>query len=273
MRKDHDKKFRIMSLAAALFLTVSASFPAFAEGGIGPGGPVGPGAAAVCVGEHQAGPGVYVDVNGTAVDGVFAKGISVSKYQNEAGEKGIDWQKVKNSGISFVYVRMGYLDSLDPYFEENVRKASEAGLEVGVYFYTQALDEETVRKEAEFVLSQVKALDVPIRYPIAYDLESKYLLDQGMTKEQLADHANLFCSLISEAGYRPIIYANHQWLTEHIDSSRLGYDIWYARYGSTHEFSGRTIWQCTHEGTVDGIEGNVTIEYDFVNYPTLAAEG
>ena len=109
----------------------------------------------------------------------------------------------------------------------------------------------------------------PISYPIAYDVESQHLLDSGLTRQQITDNVNAFCRTITDAGYRPVVYANHEWLTKNMDTSQIPYDIWYARYGTINSYPNRTIWQCTDTGTVDGINGNVTIELAFADYASL----
>ena len=216
--------------------------------------------------------GVYIDASGQPVAGALAKGITVSKYQNRASEGGIDWQAAAADGISFAMVRLGYYQDMDPYFSMNIEGAAAAGMDTGVFFYTQALDTETAVKEAEYVLEIVK--EYPVSYPIAYDVESQHLLDNGLTRQQITDQVNAFCSVIQAAGYCPIVYANHQWLTEYMDTSQIPYDIWYARYGSVNDYPNRTIWQCAQDGTVDGIQGNVTVELAFVDYKTkIPSEG
>lgn len=210
--------------------------------------------------------GQFIRANGTAVEGALAKGVSVSKYQNRAGE--IDWQRVADDGVSFAMIRLGYNNDIDPYFHENMLGALQHGIRTGVFLYTQATDVETARQEAQFALSMVR--DYPVSYPIAYDVESQYLLDMGKTPQEIADQANAFCEVIAQAGYRPVIYANNLWLTEHVDASRIPYDIWYARYEtSVNEFPNRTIWQYTDAGTVDGITGDVCIEIAFADYSQL----
>ena len=213
--------------------------------------------------------GQYVDASGQPVVGALEKGITVTKYQNRASQSagGIDWAKVAADGISFAMVRIGYLNDMDPYYTSNMEGASTNGIKTGVFFYTQALNPDQAREEAEYVLKMVK--DYPVSYPIAYDVESQYLLDNGLTKDQITDNIIAFCETISEAGYRPVVYANHNWLTNYIDQTRMPYDIWYARYGSINNCQNRTIWQCTDEGQVDGIGGNVTIEFSFADYSTL----
>lgn len=213
--------------------------------------------------------GQYVDALGQPIAGALEKGITVTKYQNRESEEkgGIDWKRVAADGISFAMVRIGYLNDRDPYYSMNMTGAAANGIKTGVFFYTQALDTQTAVEEAKYVLRMVK--DYQVSYPIAYDVESKYLLENNLSRQQITDNINAFCKTISDAGYRPIVYANNEWLNNHIDMSQVSYDIWYARYGTINNCQNRTIWQCTAQGTVDGIEGNVTIEFSFADYASL----
>ena len=213
--------------------------------------------------------GQYVDASGKPIAGAIEKGITVSKYQNRENKKngGIDWKQVYEYGIKFAMVRVGYFNDPDPYYGVNMKGASENGLKTGVFFYTQALDTQTAIEEANYVLQMVK--DYPISYPIAYDVESQYLLDHNLSRKQITENINAFCKVIEEAGYRPIVYANHKWLTLYIDMWKIPYDVWYARYGSVNNCKNRTIWQCTDKGRVDGIDGDVTIEFAFADYDKL----
>lgn len=213
--------------------------------------------------------GQYVDASGNAIAGALEKGITVTKYQNRQseGKGGIDWGKVAADGVTFAMVRIGYHNDRDPYYSINMEGAAEKGIKTGVFFYTQALDTATAVDEAKYVLRMVK--DYKVSYPIAYDVESKHMLDNGLTKQQITDNINAFCKTISDAGYRPVVYANNEWITNHIDMSRMPYDVWYARYGTVNNCQNRTIWQCTDQGKVDGIDGNVTIEFSFVDYNSL----
>lgn len=204
--------------------------------------------------------------DGTKVEGAVAKGVTISKYQNQAGA--IDWDAMKADGVTFAMIRVGYLNDLDPYFKENMEGAISHGIRVGVFLYSMALDEDTARQEAQYVLEQIKGYS--ISYPVAYDIEAKYLLDNGKTPQELANQINVFCKTIADAGYRPILYGNNEWLTSHVDVSQVPYDIWYARYGTNGEFQNRKIWQFTETGSVAGITGNVCIEISYYDYPELA---
>ena len=191
--------------------------------------------------------GSYVDASGAPVEGAVAKGITVTKYQNRANkENGIDWGKVAADGVGFAMIRIGYYKDRDPYFERNITEAAAHDIKTGVFFYTQALDAQTAADEAEYVLQVIK--DFPVSYPVAYDVESNYLLEQGLSAAQITENVNAFCKVIADAGYCPIVY------------------IWYARYGTVNSYPNRTIWQCTQEGNVDGINDHVTIELSFTDY-------
>lgn len=213
--------------------------------------------------------GQYVDASGLPIAGAIAKGITVTKYQNRQNESngGIDWKKVAQDGVSFAMVRIGYLNDRDPYYTINMEGAAANGLKTGVFFYTQALDTQTAVEEAKYVLRMVK--DYQVSYPIAYDVESQHLLDNHLSKQQITDNINAFCKTIADAGYRPIVYANNQWLTNYIDMDQVPYDVWYARYGTVNNFKNRTIWQCTDQGKVEGISGDVTLEFSFADYGAL----
>ena len=209
--------------------------------------------------------GSYVDASGTPIEGAVAKGITVTKYQNRANrENGIDWGKVAADGIGFAMIRIGYYKDKDPYFDRNITEAAAHGIKTGVFFYTQALDAQTAADEAEYVLQVIK--DFPVSYPVAYDVESNYLLEQGLSSAQITENVNAFCKVIADAGYCPIVYANNDWLTNHLNTAEIPYDIWYARYGTINSYPNRTIWQCTQEGNVDGINDHVTIELSFTDY-------
>ena len=138
----------------------------------------------------------FYRIDGTKIEGAVAKGVTISKYQNQAGP--IDWDAMKADGVTFAMIRVGYLNDLDPYFKENMEGAISHGIRVGVFLYSMALDEETARQEAQYVLEQIRGYK--ISYPVAYDVESKYLLDNGKTPQELANQTNVFCKAIAGTG-------------------------------------------------------------------------
>ena len=191
--------------------------------------------------------------------------IDVSRYQ-----KTIDWDRVANDGVQQAIVRMGYRGygsegSLvaDPYFRTNIEEATRVGLEVGVYFYTQATTEKEAIEEANFVLDALNGY--PLALPIYYDIEkvenATGRMDKAnLTTEQRTKLCEAFCSTIQAAGYRAGVYANKAWLTNYLYADRLAqnYDIWLAHYTTSTSYSGAyQMWQFTASGVVDGIEGGV----------------
>ena len=141
-------------------------------------------------------------------------GIDVSHYQ-----KDIDWNKVKNAGVDFAIIRLGYRGygtegtlNVDSKFEENINNAQAAGLDVGIYFFSQAINEEEAREEANFVLSSIKGYKLQL--PIAMELMT--VVEEGRTSDlssaQLAKNANAFCEVITSAGYDSLVAFNDsQW--------------------------------------------------------------
>ncbi len=188
-------------------------------------------------------------------------GIDVSVHQGA-----IDWQKVKASGIDFAIIRVGYRGYTaggvypDDRFESNIRGALDAGIPVGVYFYSQAISVEEAAEEARFVLSRIQNYD--ITYPVVFDWEAlskKEARTWGISTETLSRCANTFCSLIQEAGYTPMIYFNkYVGYVKYDISKLLDYEFWFAEYSAYPTFYyDFHMWQYTSRGTVPGISGNV----------------
>lgn len=185
-------------------------------------------------------------------------GVDVSSYQNQ-----VDWKRVAADGVELAMVRLGYRGyssgtmNLDPYFEENVKGASNADLYVGVYFFSQAVTKEEAMDEARFVLRKIRGMKID--GPIAYDMEYIPGADRinGLTVEEKTELADAFCQVIEENGYRAMIYGNPTWFTEDVNLSALSHrGIWLAHYiDMTRWPYGYWMWQYTDQGIVDGIEG------------------
>lgn len=202
---------------------------------------------------------------------VSFRGIDVSSFQGN-----IDWKKVKADGVDFAMIRVGYRGYgssgkilLDDNFHSNIQGAIDAGIQVGVYFFSQAITEEEAIEEANFVLEQIK--DYDITYPVAYDMElipHDTARTDTLTGRQITDHTIAFCETIKKAGYKTCVYANRRFLVLKLDLSRLtAYDTWYAAYVSYPDYPyDFKMWQFTDTGSVDGIEGSVDINISFINY-------
>ncbi len=194
-------------------------------------------------------------------------GIDVSKFNGN-----IDWTKVRNSGVTYAIIRSGYRGSTagalveDPKFRANIKGASAAGLKVGVYFFTQAVNEVEAVEEASMVLSQVSGYK--ISYPIFIDVESSGGRADGLDYATRTKVINAFCQTIRNSGYTAGVYANKTWLQKKFDPGQLGaYKIWLAQYNSTPTYTGRyNLWQYSSKGSVSGISGNVDMNLSYMGY-------
>lgn len=195
-------------------------------------------------------------------------GIDISSHQED-----VDFKKVKDSGVDFVYLRLGYRGyvngkiSIDKYFETNYKNAKEAGLQVGVYFFSQAIDEKEAMEEAFFTLENI--VNKKIDLPIVYDLEEIDYDDsriKDISGEQRSNNAMSFIQKVTENGYEGMIYTNLYWSTEFFDLHQiLNYDIWFAQYNDLPDFIYPfKIWQYSDSGIVDGINYPVDLNIMFI---------
>lgn len=191
-------------------------------------------------------------------------GIDVSHHQQE-----IDWDQVKNAGIEFVMVRLGYRGLseegdlyTDRYVHQNLQGARAAGLLVGAYFYSQARSTEEAAAEAEYALSILGDFDLDL--PLTYDWEEEKR-NAGMDPQTVTDCAVAFCQVVEQAGRDTMIYFNSYQATELMHLLQLTrYPWWLAMYNREKEFPCRfDMWQYTDSGSVPGIEGNVDMNLLF----------
>ncbi len=196
------------------------------------------------------------------------KGIDVSYHQGT-----IDWEKVKAAGYDFAIIRIGYRGygtsgvlKLDTAFSQNIEGAQNAGLDVGVYFFAQAINEQEAIEEAHFVLDALQGYELQL--PVVYDPElirDDEARTDNVSGEQFTKNTITFCNIIKEAGFEPMIYSNMFWEAFLFDMTQLqDYPIWYADYETIpqtpYDF---TMWQYSEKGVVDGIEGNVDLNIWF----------
>ena len=204
--------------------------------------------------------GVYQMPDGSAINNVLFRGIDVSRWQGD-----INWSQVAADDVSFVMLGTRSKGAVDPYFHRNIQQASAAGVKVGVYIYSLAMTPEMAVEEANFVLNLIH--DYPVSYPVAFDMEDS---TQGtLSKAELAAIANAFCGRISEAGYYPVIYANDNWLANKLDMSKMNYPVWVARYSAKPAYQNPVMWQATSTGAVNGISGNVDIDFQFKDFTSV----
>ena len=206
--------------------------------------------------------------NGVLDTGSGHMGIDVSKWNG-----GIDWKAVKNSGVSYAIIRCGYRGSTtgalieDPKFRSNIQGAQNAGLKVGVYFFTQAVNEVEAVEEASMVLSLIKGYN--ISYPVFLDVEASNGRGDAISADTRTAVCKAFCQTIQNSGYKAGIYANKTWFTSYMNTPSLtGYKIWLAQYAAAPSYT-RTrydLWQYSSKGKVSGISGNVDMNISYLGY-------
>lgn len=198
-------------------------------------------------------------------------GIDVSVYQGE-----IDWQKVKEAGIEFAMIRVGFrgygsrgVIVEDTYFKQNMEGALEAGLQVGVYFFSQAINVWEAEEEASYVLDAIRNYDVT--FPVVFDWEpihSDTARTDGLSAEALTRCAGAFCDAVAQGGHTPMIYFNQNQGYLTYDLSKLkDYGFWLAEYNDAPGFYYHfDLWQYSSKGSVPGIQGDVDLNLSFVDY-------
>lgn len=194
------------------------------------------------------------------------KGIDVSIHQDK-----IDWTKVKGN-VDFAILRAGYGDALsypkqkDSTFEVNYKGCKANGIPCGVYWYSYAMSAEEAKREAQACLSMLKGMN--FEYPIYFDLEEQKQFARG--RAFCDSLVKAFCTELEKAGYFAGLYMSRSPLQTYISPSVSDkYALWIAEYGSKCNYSGTYgIWQYSSTGRVNGISGNVDVNYCYVNYPT-----
>lgn len=195
-------------------------------------------------------------------------GIDISEHNDE-----IDFEAVKESGIEFAFIRIGWRGYsegkiyVDKRFEEYYAGAKEAGLKVGVYFFSQAINQDETKEEADFVLETLngRSLDLPIVYDfetIDYD-EAR---TDNLTKEQVTSNAVTFLKTVSTK-YDAMLYANLSLLKNKYEETILKtFPLWYAQYYTEPEtLNDFKIWQYSETGSVNGIDGEADLNIMFIN--------
>ncbi|MBQ8263931.1 MAG: S-layer homology domain-containing protein [Oscillospiraceae bacterium] len=198
-------------------------------------------------------------------------GIDVSQFQYD-----IDWNRVAKDGVDFAIIRVGYRGytkgglMMDPYFEKNIKGALAAGIDVGIYFFSQAINEREALDEAEFVLDAIKGYD--ITYPVVFDWEPQHYAGSRTDSydgDTVTDCAIAFMNRVARAGYTPMMYYNKTMAYLKLDIERLeDYETWLAQYSVPapdyiYDFD---MWQYGCTASVNGIKGEVDVNISFKDY-------
>ena len=197
-------------------------------------------------------------------------GIDVSSWQYE-----IDWQAVAEAGAEFAIIRIGYRGSEtgrinpDKYAQSNLEGAAAAGLDIGVYFFSQALTREEAEEEAYYVLDVIK--DHNITMPVVFDWEKVHKENsrsENMDRRTLTDCAKTFLETVELAGYNAMVYFNpHQSRNLYYLSELHDYDFWLASYTDRMDFPYRVdMWQYTEQGQIPGIDTFCDFNVYFPSY-------
>lgn len=208
----------------------------------------------------------------TASNAASHIGIDVSTFQGE-----IDWPQVKAAGVEFAMLRAGfrgYGESgtilEDSHFVRNIQGALGAGLDVGVYFFSQAVSEEEALEEARSVLHWLSPYK--ITYPVVFDWENvadTQARTHGLEAETVTACAKAFCGAVEAAGYTAMIYFNRNQGYSTYNLAELGgYEFWLAGYTAIPDFTySFQMWQYSNQGAVPGIDAPVDLDLCMVDYP------
>lgn len=194
------------------------------------------------------------------------KGIDVSKWQGN-----IDWKAVKSKSVEFSIVRAGYgreKSQIDRKFEANYSGCKAAGIPVGAYWYNYATDVEGAKLEAQACIAALKGKQ--FEFPIYYDIEEKATLETG--KENVSAIARTFCEALEKAGYFVGIYSMKSALDSYFtDEVKKAYTVWLAHVGvERSSYSGSyDMWQYSWKGAVEGIKGDVDLDYCYKDFPKI----
>ena len=248
-------------------------------------------------------PLLYSDVfTGAVVDNpsVLAKGVDVSMWQHKKDTEGnylsLNWTAIRDAGFEFAILKAGSTPrttevdgvpvakgGIDPVFEMNYKAAKEAGLELGVYFYTYATTLERVKEDVNLLMTWLEGKQ--LEYPVYFDLEDPSLAELGT--ETLTEFCVTSLSTLQENGYYGALYCNNDWLVNRLNASLLkpSFDIWYARYPSTQtvaptaSFTWNTttygeqlgMWQYTSHGVIDAVGTDIRFDFNYVyrDYPSI----
>ena len=191
-------------------------------------------------------------------------------------QESVNWTKVKKAGIDGAVIRCGFRHAeggeldIDNMFESHIKGAYNAGLKVGVYFFTEAINAKEGKEEAAYTLNLIKKMGIPLSYPIGVDSEDVFWEEKKngkkvkckgranrdiLSKTKRTEAIKAFCEEIKAQGYNPMIYASLTWFDDCLNMSKLPYDVWCAQYNDVCQYKGKYVmWQYTSTGRVDGIK-------------------
>lgn len=207
---------------------------------------------------------------------ILFKGFDVSKHNGK-----INWDKINKNEVQFVIIRAGFgVSTVDSQFKSNIEGAIKAGVHIGVYWFSYAGTTVQAKTEADFCLKTIAPYKKYIDFPVWFDWEYdsyNYVVKQYKitpTMKLVSDMAIIFLDTIKSNGYKVGNYSNPDYLGRFFDDKvKNRYDTWLAHVGtngtvrtSTNYSGNYTVWQYSWVGKIDGITGNVDMDYCYKNY-------
>lgn len=218
--------------------------------------------------EEKAGLKRYME-NGKKVSYV---GVDIS---HQTGS--VNFNGVKAAGVDYVMIRLGGRGystgqiALDENFKENIEGAIAEGLDIGVYFYSQAVNSEEAVQEANFVVQNLEPYRAHIKYPVAIDME--FVMNDaaridGLSREERTTATASFLETVKAAGYVPMIYGDKEWLIKEVDLTKLqNFDVWLAQETDLPDYPYQyAMWQYSTKGVLNGIKGDANLNICFIGY-------
>lgn len=197
------------------------------------------------------------------------QGIDVSAHQKQ-----IDWDLVRAQGIRFAMIRVGYrgyetgIIHKDKYFDRNIQEAQRLGIKVGVYFYSQAINPDEAREEADFLLDQIRGYDIDL--PVVFDMEEADTGENGrilsLSREEKTECALTYLHRVQSAGYPVMLYNSTNLFDELFVMEDLAeFDLWVAEYASQPHYPYVfSMWQYTSSAEIEGITGGTDMDIMFI---------
>lgn len=196
-------------------------------------------------------------------------GIDISSHQGK-----IDWLKVKQAGVQFAFIRVGYRGYTngelheDKFFRYNIQEAIKNNIAVGIYFFSQAISEKEAKEEADFTLERIRfyKINLPVVYDLEYVDEDKNKRIGLLSKEDMTKNAQTFLANVQSSGYQPMLYASTNFFAQMFQLEKIQtYYTWVAEYDQTVRYPYLfQFWQYSKDGKIDGIKTNVDLNIQFV---------
>lgn len=218
--------------------------------------------------EDNAGLKRYME-NGRKISYV---GADISKHTGK-----IHFPSLKAAGIDYVMIRLGSRGyssgqiALDENFKENIDGALEAGLDVGIYFYSQAITQDEAVQEANFVVQNLEPYRGKVKYPVAFNMgfvSNDTSRIEGLGREDKTNITISFLEAVKAAGYVPMVYGDKEWFLKEVDLSKLqDYDVWLSQEEDIPDYPYRyAMWQYDTDGILNGIDGGADLNICFIGY-------